>query len=82
MIDGWIFFPVQILLFLLFAGIAIGSTIFWIWMLIDCAMNEPSHGNDKLIWVIIIVFAQLLSALTYFIFRRQKRNAVSDAAAV
>ena len=82
MIDGWIFFPVQILLFLLFAGIAIGSTIFWIWMLIDCVMNEPSQGNDKLIWVIIIVFAQLLGALIYFIFRRQKRNAVSDAADV
>ncbi|ABE51663.1 PLDc N-terminal domain-containing protein [Methanococcoides burtonii] len=74
MFDGWMFLPVNCLLFLLFAGIAIGSTIFWTWMLIDCVMNEPSYGNDKLIWIIIIVFAQLLGALTYFIFRRQKRN--------
>ncbi|NPE29807.1 hypothetical protein HNV12_17970 [Methanococcoides sp. SA1] len=82
MFDGWMFFPVHFLLFLLFAGIAIGSAIFWISMLIDCVMNEPAHGNDKLIWAIVIVFTQLLGALTYFIFRRPKRNAVSDAADV
>ncbi|MCD4822338.1 MAG: PLDc N-terminal domain-containing protein [Methanococcoides sp.] len=71
MIDSWIFFPVHFLLFLLFAGIAIGSTIFWIWMLIDRVMNEPSHGNDKLIWVIIIVFAQLLGALIFHIQKKK-----------
>lgn len=82
MSDSWMFFTVHFLLFLLFAGIAVGSAIFWTWMLINCIMNEPVHGNDKLIWVIIIVFTQLLGALPYFIFRRPKRNAVSDAADV
>ncbi|NPE29409.1 PLDc_N domain-containing protein [Methanococcoides sp. SA1] len=82
MIDSLMFLPVNFLLFLLFVGIAIGSTIFWVWMLIDCVMNEPSQGNDKLIWVIIIVFTQLIGALIYFIFRRQKRNSVSHKADV
>ncbi|WP_135611294.1 PLDc N-terminal domain-containing protein [Methanococcoides sp. AM1] len=75
MFDSWIFFPINAILFLMFAGLAIASTIFWLWMLIDCVMNEPSQGNDKLIWVIIIVFTQLLGAVIYFFFRRPKRIA-------
>ena len=75
MLDSWIFFPINAILFLTFAGLAIAGTLFWLWMLIDCAMNEPSQGNDKLIWVIIIVFAQLIGALIYFFIRRPKRIA-------
>lgn len=48
--------------------------IFWIWMLIDCVSNEPSEGNDKLVWVLIIVFTQLIGALIYFFFRRSRRK--------
>ena len=48
--------------------------IFWIWMLIDCAVNEPSEGNDKLVWLLIILFAQLLGALIYCFVRRPKRK--------
>ena len=40
---------------LVFAGFA-----FWIWMMIDCATKEPSTGNDKLVWIIIIVFTQIV----------------------
>ncbi|UGV41766.1 PLDc_N domain-containing protein [Methanococcoides orientis] len=75
MLDSWIFFPINAIMFLMFAGLAIASTLFWLWMLIDCVMNEPSQGNDKLIWVIIIVFTQLLGAVIYFFFRRPKRIA-------
>ncbi|MBN2110069.1 MAG: PLDc_N domain-containing protein [Methanosarcinaceae archaeon] len=57
----------------LLAGIGLLGTIFWIWMLLDCAMKEPSEGNDKLIWVIIILFAHLPGALLYLLFRRPKR---------
>jgi heme/copper-type cytochrome/quinol oxidase subunit 2 len=42
-------------------------------MLIDCATKEPSEGNDKLIWIIIIVFTHVLGALVYFVIRRPKR---------
>jgi hypothetical protein len=59
-------------LFLIF-GVGIIGTIFWIWMLIDCATKEPSSGNDKLIWILIIIFTHLLGALIYFLVRRPKR---------
>jgi len=42
------------LLFLVFGVVGLLLTVFWIWMLIDCAMNEPSQVNDKLIWILVI----------------------------
>jgi len=62
------------LLFFLTA-LAIGTlgTVFWLWMLIDCATKEPSTGNDKLIWMLVILFTHLLGALIYYFARRPQR---------
>ena len=48
---------------------------FWIWMLIDCVSNEPSEGNDKLIWILVIVLTSWLGAAIYYFVRRPKRMA-------
>ncbi|MDX9980587.1 MAG: PLDc N-terminal domain-containing protein [Lentisphaeria bacterium] len=53
--------------------IGIGGTVLWIWMLIDCATKEPDTGNDKIIWILIIIFTHWLGALIYFLVRRPKR---------
>ncbi len=42
------------------------STIFWVWMLIDCVMNEP----DRFMWLWIIVIFNSLGALIYFVARK------------
>ncbi len=68
-----IFFGFSFLMLLIFFGIGVLGTLFWLWMLIDCATKEPSEGNDKLIWVIVIIFTHLLGALIYFFIRRPKR---------
>lgn len=39
---------------------------FWIWMLIDCIMNDP----DRLIWIWVILFLNFPGALIYFIARK------------
>lgn len=64
-----------VLVFLIFFGGGVLGTIFWIWMLIECATKEPSQGNDKLIWVIIILLTHLLGAAIYFFVRRPERIA-------
>lgn len=59
---------------LLFTSIfAIAALIFWIWMLVDCATKEPSEGNDKIVWILIILLTNLLGAIIYFVARRPKR---------
>ena len=65
---------VWVLMMLVSGVIGIGVTIFWIWMLIDCVTKEPSEGNDKLIWVLIIVLTGWIGALIYLLVRRPQRK--------
>ncbi len=53
--------------------ISLAVTIFWLWMLTDCASNESSEGNDKLIWILIILFVPLFGSVIYYFIRRPQR---------
>jgi len=46
---------------------------FWIWSIVDCATKEPSEGNDKLIWILIIVLTGWIGSLIYLLVRRPQR---------
>ena len=59
--------------------LALAGFGFWLWMLVECVMKEPSEGNDKLIWVLIILLANVIGTMIYFIFRRPKRKRESYA---
>lgn len=52
---------------------ALAAFAFWIWMIVDCATNEPSEGNDKVIWILVIIFTHCIGALLYFLIRRPER---------
>ena len=58
---------------LMFLVIAIGGTILWIWTIVDCATKEPSEGNDKIIWIIVVVFTHWIGSLIYIFVRRPQR---------
>jgi len=47
---------------------------FWIWMIVDCAKHESSSGNDKVVWMLIIIFTHWIGALIYFFVRRLQRK--------
>ncbi|WP_462272745.1 PLDc N-terminal domain-containing protein [Methanohalophilus sp.] len=68
----WIALPFFNVIFVL--GIGLLATAFWIWMLIDCITKETDRSNERLIWIIVIVFTHLLGAILYFILRKNKRN--------
>ncbi len=53
--------------------LAIVTTVFWIWMLIDCLMNPRLQGTEKLVWVLVILFLHVLGAIIYFVVGRQQR---------
>ncbi|MCX8179508.1 MAG: PLDc N-terminal domain-containing protein [Candidatus Aenigmarchaeota archaeon] len=55
----------SIFVFLLFFCI-----VFWIWMLIDC-LNRKKF-EDKLIWVLALIFLSCLGAILYYLL--VKRN--------
>ena len=56
-------------------GLGVLGTIFWVWMLVDCATKEPDEGNSKVVWILIIVFTHLVGAAIYFFVRRLQRVA-------
>ena len=54
----------------------IALTVFWIWMLIDCA-KRISAGETTLIgWVIVIALAHVVGAVAYLLFGRRARAVV------
>ena len=70
--------PLVVLLpFLIFIPLmllALALMVFWVWMLVDCATKEPSAGNEKIIWILVIIFTHWIGALIYFLVRRRQRK--------
>lgn len=54
--------------------ISILGTAFWIWMIVDCATNEPQGNDNKIVWILIIVLTHFIGALIYFFARRPERR--------
>jgi hypothetical protein len=72
------FFALLPCCFFVFVGFfALAAGAFWIWMIVDCATNEPgdaANSNTKVIWILVIVLAHWLGALIYFLVRRPERK--------
>ena len=62
------------LIFIPFALLALALTVFWIWMIVDCATKESSAGNEKIVWILVIIFTHWIGALIYFLVRRPQRK--------
>lgn len=60
-----------VLLYWVFILVAFGI---WLWMLIDCITKEPSEGNDKIVWILVVVLTGIIGALIYLFYRRPKRK--------
>ena len=50
------------------------AEMFWIWMLVDCAIRKSSERNEKIVWIIIIIFTNFIGALIYLFVKRSKRK--------
>jgi Phospholipase_D-nuclease N-terminal len=57
----------------LFWVLAIAASVFWLWMLIDALLHEPTT-NEKILWFLVIFFLHLLGALIYFFVRKRGRT--------
>jgi prolipoprotein diacylglyceryltransferase len=58
---------------MLFFGVfLILTSIFWILMLVDCIKRKFKKNDDKILWVIVIVFTQVIGALIYYFVVKRK----------
>jgi cytochrome c oxidase assembly factor CtaG len=53
--------------------ISISCLVFWISMLAHCLRNQQLEGTEKLIWVLVLIFLNLLGAVLYFALVRDYR---------
>ena len=60
LISGFIF----LMLFIIVIGILL--FVFWIVMLIDCAKRNFKRDSDKVVWILVIIFLNLLGASIYY----------------
>ena len=60
-------------IWLVFVGLAIVASIFWIWMLVD-ALTSNLPTTEKLLWVLVILFTHILGAVLYFAMVRSGRG--------
>ena len=65
----------EILVLGIIVGTGILSTLIWAVILIDCLVNEPVGGNERLVWAIVIALTHLIGALVYLFWRRPQRLA-------
>jgi len=54
-------------------GLVVLLSLFSLWVLIDCIPKEPSEGNDKVVWTIVILSLPWLGAILYYFIRRPER---------
>ena len=55
--------------------LALATSIFWVWMIIDCVTNASLDGTQKIVWLLVIIFLHFLGALIYFIVGRGSQRA-------
>jgi len=58
-------------LLILFALVA---KAFWIWMIIDVATNEPGEDQNKIVWLLVVIFTSFIGAAIYYFVRRPERQ--------
>lgn len=61
------------LFLLIWPGLGVAGTAFWVWTLIDCAKNEPKDATDRVFWIAIVALTSVLGASVYFFARRPER---------
>ncbi len=57
-----------------FIALNIAGTIFWIYVFIDCTTQEI--GQDKLMWIVILLLTYWVGSLAYYFYQRPKRLAL------
>lgn len=68
----------ELVLLLLFLPVSLALFAFWLWMLIHAIQNRGLNDSERIVWVIVIVFVNLIGALIYFFVGRPRAPAAAS----
>ncbi len=49
------------------------ASLFWITMLVDCAARKFKNKNDKIVWILIVIFTHVIGAIMYYMVIKRKK---------
>jgi len=64
----------ELMLILILMLLALVVNAFWIWMIISAVQNKGLTDNERLIWILVVVFLQLLGGIIYYFAAHPKRK--------
>lgn len=67
-----LFMLFMMLLGIILIGLALASFVFWIIMLIDAIKRDYDKSDDKIIWILVIVFIGIIGAIIYYFVVKRK----------
>lgn len=50
-------------------ALALPGFVFWVWMLVSAANDEKLAKNEKTLWILAILFTNVIGAVAYFVVR-------------
>jgi hypothetical protein len=65
---------VALLMIMMIVVLALGFTVFWIWMLVAAIQNKGLSDGEKVGWVLAIVFLHFIGSVLYLFIAHPKRK--------
>lgn len=59
---------------LLMMGISVVAVIFWILMIVDCVQKKFKNDTERIVWLLVIIFAGIVGALIYYFIVKSKKG--------
>ncbi|MCX6707959.1 MAG: PLDc N-terminal domain-containing protein [Candidatus Woesearchaeota archaeon] len=57
---------------LMMIALAIAAFVFWIMMLIDCIKRDFKDSNEKVIWILLMIFLHIFASILYYFIVKAK----------
>jgi hypothetical protein len=63
----------ELVLMFFILPIVLLTTVFWVWMLISAIQNKGLTDNERICWVLAIIFLHFIGALLYLLVAHSKK---------
>lgn len=59
--------------FIILCAVALGLSIFWVFILLDILRSDFKDPSTKLIWFLFVLFSHFIGSVAYLIFGRSTK---------
>lgn len=60
--------------FVFFLILGLAYALLWVWALVDLLKSEFKNSNMKLVWAVVLIFANPIGPIVYFILSGEQKT--------